>query len=480
MTAPVLLWFRQDLRLDDNPALAAAVRRGGPVIPAFILDPEGDGDRPPGGAARWWLHHSLTALADALAARGSRLVLRRGAASEVLEDLIEQTGVATVLWNRRHEPASAERDAALTRDLKQRGIAAESFAAALLFEPSEIRTKSETPFKVFTPFWRACLERGGIAAAHAAPRDIPAPRRWPRSEDLAGWKLLPTNPDWAGGLREAWTPGEAGARKRLSAFLRQGLAGYETQRDRPDIDGSSALSPHLHWGEISPRRIWQAVEHAAAETPRLRSAADAYQRELGWREFAAHMLVARPEMPTEPLDGRFGAFPWDADREALQAWQQGRTGYPIVDAGMRQLWRIGWMHNRVRMITASFLIKDLRIHWREGEAWFWDTLVDADLANNAFNWQWVAGCGADAAPYFRIFNPVLQGEKFDPDGGYVRRFVPELSKLPPRWIHKPWQAPESVLAEAGVALGRTYPRPIVDHGDARRLALAAFEALPKS
>lgn len=475
-----LLWFRQDLRLDDNPALAAAVRRGGPVIPVFILDPDGEGDWPPGGASRWWLHHSLAALADALAARGSRLILRRGAASAVLEDLIDETGAAAVLWNRRHEPASLERDTTLKRDLKQRGIAAESFNGALLFEPWEIRTGAGTPFKVFTPFWRACLERGGIAAPHGSSKEIPGPWRWPRSDDLERWGLLPTRPDWAGGLRKAWTPGEAGARKRLSAFLRQGLAGYATRRDRPDVDGSSALSPHLHWGEIGPRRVWQAVEHAAAGTPGLRPAAAAYQRELGWREFATHLLVARPELPVEPLDRRFADYPWETDRKALRAWQQGRTGYPIVDAGMRQLWRTGWMHNRVRMIAASFLIKDLRIHWREGEAWFWDTLVDADLANNAFNWQWVAGCGADAAPYFRIFNPVLQGEKLDPDGTYVRRFVPELSQLPPRWIHKPWQAPEFVLVEAGVALGRTYPKPIVDHGDARRLALAAFEALPKS
>ncbi|TSD84478.1 deoxyribodipyrimidine photo-lyase [Mycobacterium sp. KBS0706] len=472
-----LLWFRQDLRLDDNPALVAAIRRGGTVIPVFILDPDGEGDWPPGGAGRWWLHHSLAALAESLAARGSRLILRQGPTAKVLDELIEETSATAVLWNRRYEPASVERDMALKSGLKQRGIASESFAAALLFEPSEIRTRSETPFKVFTPFWRACLERGGVAEPHAVPNEIPAPGRWPCSDHLAAWKLRPTRPDWAGGLRETWTPGEAGARKRLTAFLRHGLAGYETRRDRPETDGSSALSPHLHWGEIGPRRAWQAIEHAAAETPRLRSAADAYQRELGWREFAAHMLVARPEMPAEPLDGRFGAFPWDADREALQAWQKGRTGYPIVDAGMRQLWRTGWMHNRVRMIAASLLIKDLRIHWREGESWFWDTLVDADLANNAFNWQWIAGCGADAAPYFRIFNPVLQGEKFDPDGGYVRRFVPELSMLPSRWIHKPWQAPEAVLAEAGVTLGRTYPRPIVDHGDARRLALAAFETL---
>jgi deoxyribodipyrimidine photo-lyase len=475
-----LLWFRQDLRLDDNPALAAAIRRGRPVIPVFILDPDGEGDWPPGGASRWWLHHSLAALDEALAARGSRLILRRGPTMKVLDELIEETGAEAVLWNRRYEPAAIERDTALKGNLEGRGIAAEDSSAALLFEPRDIRTRSGTPFKVFTPFWRASLERGGIAAPHAAPKEIPLPGRWPRGGDLADWGLLPTRPDWAGGLRETWIPGEAGARERLSIFLRHGLGDYEAQRDRPDIDGSSALSPHLHWGEIGPRRVWQAVEHAAAETPRLRRAAQAYQRELGWREFAAHLLAARPDMPTEPLDTRFADFPWEKDRKALRAWQWGRTGYPIVDAGMRQLWRTGWMHNRVRMIAASFLIKDLRIHWREGESWFWDTLVDADLANNAFNWQWVAGCGADAAPYFRILNPVLQGETFDPDGNYVRRFVPELSGLPPKWIHKPWQAPDAVLDKAGIALGKTYPWPIVDHGDARRLALAAFESLPKS
>jgi deoxyribodipyrimidine photo-lyase len=278
MTAPALLWFRRDLRLDDNPALTAAVRLGGPVIPIFILDRDGEGEWPPGGASRWWLHHSLAALADALAVRGSKLILRRGAASEVLDDLIEDTSAAAILWNRRYEPASAEHDAALERDLNQRGIATESCNAALLFEPGEIRTGSDTPFKVFTPFWRACLGRGAVAAPHEAPKKIPAPRHWPESDDLDRWALLPTKPDWADGLREAWTPGEAGARKRLSAFLRHGLASYETRRDRPDVDGSSALSPHLHWGEISPRRVWQAVEHATAETPRLRAAADAYQR----------------------------------------------------------------------------------------------------------------------------------------------------------------------------------------------------------
>jgi deoxyribodipyrimidine photo-lyase len=480
MPDTTLLWFRQDLRLDDNPALAAAIARGGPVVPLYILDPEADGDWPPGGASRWWLHQSLTALAEALAARGSRLVLRRGSAAAVLDTLIAETGAGAVLWNRCCEPAAIARDTALKEDLKRRGIAAESSNGALLFEPWEIRTGSGTPFKVFTPFWRACLDRGGIAAPHAAPKAIPAPGRWPQSDDLDRWALLPTRLDWASGLRETWTPGEAGARKRLSAFLSHGLAGYPDRRDRPDVDGTSALSPHLHWGEIGPRRVWQAVEHAADEIPALRPAAGAYQRQLGWREFSTQLLHARPELPADPLDGRFAAFPWEADRTALQAWQQGRTGYPIVDAGMRQLWQTGWMHNRVRMVAASFLIKHLRIHWREGEAWFWDTLVDADLANNAASWQWVAGSGADAAPYFRIFNPVLQGEKFDPDGAYVRRFVPELARLPAKWIHQPWAAPDAVRTEAGVTLGKSYPRPIVDHAAARRLALAAFQALPKS
>ncbi|MDR6292836.1 deoxyribodipyrimidine photo-lyase [Inquilinus ginsengisoli] len=480
MTDATLLWFRQDLRLDDNPALAAAIARGGSVVPVFILDPGGEGDWPPGGASRWWLHHSLAALATALAARGSRLVLRRGPAAKVLDALIREAGAGAVLWNRRYEPAAIARDSAIKQDLKRRGIAAESLNAALLFEPWEIRSRSDAPFKVFTPFWRACLERGGIAEPLDAPKRIPAPDAWPEGDDLDGWRLLPTKPDWAGGLRAAWTPGEAGARERLSSFLDSGLAGYAARRDRPDLDGTSSLSPHLHWGEIGPRRSWQALEHAAAETPALRSAASAYQRQLGWREFSTHLLHARPELPADPLDARFAAFPWESDPKALRAWQRGLTGYPVVDAGMRQLWRTGWMHNRVRMVAASFLIKHLRLHWREGEAWFWDTLVDADLANNAASWQWVAGSGADAAPYFRIFNPVLQGEKFDPDGTYVRRHVPELARLPAKWIHRPWAAPDAVLADAGVTLGKTYPRPIVDHAAARRLALAAFQALPRA
>lgn len=482
MTAPrpTLVWLRHDLRLADNPALAAAAERGAPVIPVYIREEDPDDPWLPGAASRWWLHGSLERLGAALARLGSPLVLRSGRPEAVLADLAAGTGAAEVHWNRRHGPAAVARDRRVEEALAARGVAVRTHNAALLAEAESLHTKGGTPFKVFTPFWRALL------ALPEPPRPLPAPDRLTApakpldGERLADWGLLPTGPDWAGGLRETWEPGEDAARERLADLLDGPVTDYPTLRDRPDSEGTSRLSPHLAFGEIGPRQVWHAARHAADAHPERAAGIEAFLRELAWREFNHHLLHHFPVLPEDPLDQRFVRFPWQTNDAHLTAWKRGRTGYPIVDAGLRQLWRTGWMHNRVRMIVGSFLIKDLLLPWQAGQAWFWDTLVDADLANNAGNWQWVAGCGADAAPFFRVFNPVLQGAKFDPKGDYVRRFVPELARLPAKWIHKPWQAPASVLADAGVRLGRDYPHPVVEHGAARDRALAAFATIRRT
>ncbi len=476
MTARVtIVWFRHDLRLEDNPALIAAVERGGPVLPLYIWAPQEEGAWSPGSASRWWLHQSLGQLDDALRAVGSRLILRRGESLVVLQEIARATGAQAVLWNRRYEPAATARDAAIKAALRASGFAAQSFNAGLLFEPWQVQSASGGAVKVFTPFWKRCLSLPQPARPQSAPEQLAAPARWPASEPLTALGLAPTI-DWAAGLRAAWQPGEVGAEVQLERFVADGIGGYASERDRPDHDGVSQLSPHLHFGEISPRRIWHEVERAADLPGASTSAqgAEAYLRQLVWREFAHHLLFHFPHTAEQPLRPEFAAFPWREDVSALKAWQRGRTGYPLVDAGMRQLWRTGWMHNRVRLVAASFLVKHLLIPWQVGAAWFWDTLVDADLANNTLGWQWTAGSGADAAPFFRVFNPVLQGEKLDPDGDYVRRWIPELAALPARWIHRPWEAPPATLEAAGVALGTTYPEPIIDHAFARQRALAAF------
>jgi deoxyribodipyrimidine photo-lyase len=467
--APAIVWFRQDLRLSDNPALAAAVASDRPILALYILDEAGDWRL--GGASRWWLHHSLTALAGSLAALGATLTLRRGPARDVLAELVAETGAGAVFWNRVYDPAGIARDTAIKTALESGGVAAASFNGGLLFEPWTVKTGAGGPYKVFTAFWRACLSGPDVPPPLPPPVRIAAAAA--RSDDLADWSLRPTHPDWAGGLVEAWVPGEAGLQDRLQGFLEGPVADYGEGRDQPAKAGTSRLSPHLHFGEISPRQVWSATQALAGDT----SGAAKFLSEIGWREFSHHLLFHLPHMAKANLRPAFDGFPWRRDDRELRAWQTGATGYPIVDAGMRQLWASGWMHNRVRMIAASFLVKDLLADWRVGADWFWDTLVDADLANNSAGWQWVAGSGADAAPYFRVFNPVLQGEKFDPQGDYVRRWVPELARLPPAWIHKPWQAPAAVLSAAGVSLGADYPRPIVDHGQARDRALAAFDAI---
>lgn len=476
-SAPSIVWLRHDLRLADNPALQAAAARRAPLIPIYILCPEEEGVWIPGGASRWWLHQSLASLQYELKERGSRLILCHGKALPTLEGIIEDVGAVSVFWNRRYEPSSRTRDEAVATALRRKGLHVATFNASLLFEPDSITTLEGRPYKVFTPFWRACLRQAEPTVPQPEPQTFIAPTAWPKSLKLATLGLE-DRIDWAGGLRSAWTPGTMGAVRELNRFLDVALDAYIDDRNRPDRLGTSRLSPHLHFGEISPRMIWHAVQSrlAATSIDTLRHA-ETYLSEIGWREFAYYLLNHFPHTTEQPLRPDFKSFPWREDAVALNAWCKGRTGYPIVDAGMRELWETGWMHNRLRMIVASFLVKDLFIPWQQGARWFWDTLVDADLASNTLGWQWTAGCGADAAPFFRIFNPVKQGETFDPQGTYICRYVPELRRLPDRWIHQPWKAPKEVLTAAGVTLGETYPAPIVDHAIARAEALRAYKYL---
>ncbi len=463
-----LVWFRNDLRLADNPALIAGLGSGRPVIPLFILDEETPGIRPVGAASRWWLHHSLQSLDASLRPLGSRLILRRGPAERVIEEVAAEYGATAVYWNRAYDLGARERDERVKRSMNARGVTAEGLKGNLLYEPWEVTTATGGFFKVFTAFWRACRELPSPGAGLPAPRTLPAPKKWGKSNTVVDLALLPTAPDWAGGMRATWTPGEAAAENRLSAFLDTTLANYRQARDLPAVPATSRLSPHLAFGEISPRRIWRA-----ATTCGMSAASEKFLTELGWREFSYNLLFHHGDLGRRNFRPEFDAFPWIDDEDKLDAWRRGRTGYPIVDAGLRELWVTGWMHNRVRMIAASFLTKDLLIDWRAGERWFWDTLVDADPANNAMGWQWVAGSGADAAPYFRIFNPVLQGEKFDPRGDYVRRWIPELGGLPPELIHKPWTAERPLPPEI-------YPERVADHASARERALIAFRSLKQS
>lgn len=475
----VIVWFRRDLRLADNPALAEAAACGAAVLPLYIDDPACAW--PPGAASRWWLHHSLQALQRRLAGLGADLVVRRGDSARTLIELSRRHHIDAVLWNRRYEPGEVGRERAVRTALGEAGIAARGLDADLLIEPRQLLKADGDPYRVFTPFWKALQQRLGEPLPLAAPAALTGiPASDGSAIDTLG--LLPERA-WDAGLRATWKPGEAGAHRRLRALLDGPLADYPRQRDLPDRAGTSRLSPHLHFGELGPRQAWYAVRAWAAEqrgAGRV-AAADSWLRQLAWREFARHLLFHFPETAEAPLDRRFLQYPWATHYgEALRAWQCGRTGIPIVDAGMRELWRTGWMHNRVRMLTASLLTKNLRIPWLEGARWFWDTLVDADLADNTLGWQWVAGCGADAAPYFRIFNPVLQGERFDPRGGYVRQWLPELRALPDAWLHRPFEAPADVLATAGIELGRDYPRPIVDLAASRRTALGAWDRIKKT
>ncbi|WP_297489401.1 deoxyribodipyrimidine photo-lyase [Acidocella sp.] len=461
-----LVWLRNDLRLEDNPAVAAACENGAQVALLYILDERA------GAASRWWLHLSLTALSRDIAARGGVLLLRRGDPVEIIPTLAGTLGVTAVHAARAYEPYWRGTDRALDAALRTRNIAFHRHLSTSLFAPERITTQSGTLYGVFTPFAKAAQAAGvpeGFVPAPVTINALPAP-----GDRLEDWRLLPEKPDWAGGMRAEWTPGEAGARARLEAFLAGPVSGYAAARDLPGRPGTSKLSPHVHFGEISQRLVWHraALHHGPG--------AQTFLKELLWREFSLNLLWQHEALRRAPIRPEFAGFPWAPDKTMLRAWQRGQTGVPIVDAGMRELWQTGWMHNRVRMIAASYLVKHLLQPWQDGEAWFWDTLCEADEAANGASWQWVAGCGADAAPYFRVFNPVLQGRKFDTDGAYVRRFVPELGKLPDAVLHAPWEADADTLARAGVLLGRTYPRPLVDLATGRDRALAAYANVKKN
>jgi deoxyribodipyrimidine photo-lyase len=477
MTSPILFWYRQDLRIDDLPGLAAAAATGRPIVPCYILDDETPGAWRAGAASRWWLHHSLSSLSAELAELGGNLVLKRGESADILEQLVQATGAGDVFCTRMYEPWAADLENRLHTRLPDAGIGFKRYGGTLLFEPENIRNRSGQPYKVFSPFWRECL----AAAEPAQPKDLDRKATWwdgvIDSDLLADWQLRPERPDWAADWERWWTPGSAGAAEKLDTFLQRGLQDYSEGRNHPALERTTRLSAHLHHGELSPGQVWHRVRRAASDDPALDAQVDKFLSELGWREFSYHLMHHFPSLYEEAFKAPFREFPWLDNGDWLRAWQSGLTGYPMVDAGMRELWHTGYMHNRVRMIVASFLTKHLLIHWRRGAEWFWDTLVDADLANNSCGWQWVAGSGADASPYFRIFNPVTQGEKFDKKGVYIRQWIPELAQLPDRYLHAPWKAPADTLERAGITLGVHYPLPLVEHKSARESALAAYASL---
>ena len=469
-SSPTLVWFRKDLRLNDNPALTAALERGQPVVPVYIHAPDEADPWAPGGATRWWLHRALQDLRAALAERGLPLVFRQGPSAQALTDLVRETGADTVYWNRRYEPALIKRDSQLKTSLGDQGLRVRSFNGSLLWEPHTVANKQGLPFRVFTPFWRHLQSLPVAAPVQLPETGWRAPEQRVASDPLEAFELQP-RPRWDQGLETRWDPSLSGASAALEAFLTGPVNRYGTDRDLPGKRGTSRLSPYLASGQLSPRQVW-ATAHAAG----LASSKDAFKflSEIGWREFAYHLLVHFPHTPEQSLGDAYRHFPWQEDPALLRAWQRGETGYPIVDAGMRELWHTGWMHNRVRMIVGSLLVKHLLQPWQAGARWFWDTLVDADLASNTMGWQWSAGCGADAAPYFRIFNPTLQGQKFDAKGQYVRRWVPELAGLPDKHLHTPWETPPVLLQSAGIVLGKDYPKPVVDHKAGRQRALDAL------
>jgi len=471
-----IVWFRRDLRLTDHPALRAALAAAPRVIALYVHAPAEEAPWAPGAASRWWLHHSLAALDRSLAARGARLTIAAGPSLETLLAVARSSGATAIHWNRGYEPGLVARDAAVQAALRAAGLEAESHAGNLLIEPCAIRNRQGEPFRVFTPFWRSCQAAlGTVPRPQPAPAAIAGAEHAPAGLPLGQLGLLP-RVRWDRGLAAAWTPGESGALARLEAFLGADVAAYAERRDRPDLPATSRLSPHLHFGELSPRQVLAAALGGHHEAMAGRGSAS-FLRELGWREFAHHLLVHFPHTSLAPLDARFAALEPYGEPATLAAWQRGATGVPLVDAGMRELWHTGWMHNRVRMIVASFLSKNLGRPWLEGARWFHDTLVDADLANNTLGWQWTAGCGADAAPYYRVFNPVLQAERFDPARAYLRRWLPELARLPDEWLHRPFAAPAAVCARAGVVLGVDYPAPVVDLAASRQRALAAWQRL---
>ena len=468
-TAPIILWFRQDLRLQDNPALQAALQTGRSLVVVYIYDLESEAPWRPGGATRWWLHHALEDLNRQLEALGGRLILREGDTLETLQGLIKETGAESVYWNRRYEPIIIERDTDIKHALIDDGYEVKSFNSALLHEPHTITKKDGTPFKVFTPYWKHCLKQPKDLPIKVTLKNVSFHEPVPQSVSIGSLGLLPKI-SWDEDFYKDWDPTTQGANKLLKACVTSKVKGYERGRDILGEDGTSRLSPYLHFGQLGPRQIWKAIRDSGEDGKGV----NRYLAEIGWREFSYALMYYFPHTSLEPLRPEFSDFPWEKDEKLLKAWQSGQTGFPVVDAGMRQLWKTGWMHNRARMITASFLVKHLLQPWQDGARWFWDNLVDADLASNSQGWQWTAGCGADASPYFRVFNPILQGGKFDPQGDYVRRWVPEIARLPDDVIHTPWEADAFALAEAGVVLGKDYPYPVIEHAAGRARALKAY------
>ena len=481
---PIIVWFRQDLRLKDNPAFYEAVALQKPLIPVFIHDEETAGEWKFGEASLWWLHHSLDKFAQSLKDDyGLELILRKGKPLKILEEIVKETGADHIYWNRLYQSFAIERDKQIKETFSaNEKMVVKSYNANLIHEPWTIENKSGGFYKVYTPFSKMCLEKQ-VPDALDKPKEVVTFDKKLETMTLDEFGFLPKI-KWDTAFYDLWEPGEQGAFERLEEFIDSGdINEYSDHRDRPDLDETSRLSPHLHWGEISPKQIWHEVkkyEKSNTLDGTSQKSAFKYLKEVLWREFSYHLLYYLEDMPRKPLNENFNDFPWTTNLDPLEKWKKGQTGYPLVDAAMRQLWQTGWMHNRCRMVVGSFLVKHLRIHWHHGEEWFWDCLVDADLANNSASWQWIAGCGADAAPYFRIFNPILQSKKFDPDGDYIRKYVPELKKLDTKHIHTPWEAPEDVLKKAGVKLGETYPKPIVDHSQAREKALEAYENVKKA
>ncbi len=477
MTAPILVWFRQDLRCGDNPALYAANNEGAPIIPLYILDDENAGEWKMGAASRVWLHHALKNLNADLS---GHLILRKGNAKEILPQIIEETGAQSVYWNRCYEPWRVDRDKKIKSSLEDNDIEVQSFKGSLIWEPWTIKNQSGDPYKVFTPFYKkGCLPAG----EPSEPLNAPERLTYGGSDNLLikldDLDLLPEGEgDWNKDVIKDWKVGEDGAQERLNDFLEDGLDGYKEGRNNPAEEHVSRMSPYLHWGHISPRQLWHAAKTYAHAHDVPSKDIDHFCSEIGWREFSYSLLYNFPDLPRENLQSKFDRFPWrKADEEELNRWRYGQTGYPMVDAAMRELYQTGYMHNRSRMLVGSFLVKHMMVHWHIGEEWFWDCLFDADLASNSASWQWIAGSGADAAPYFRIFNPITQGEKFDTEGEYICKYVPEVKDLPQKYRNRPWEAPKDVLEKAGVKLGETYPKPLVEHMEARDRALEAFQSL---
>lgn len=468
MTNLALVWFRRDLRLTDHAALFYASQSDLPVVPLFILDDQKP-HRSLGGASRWWLHHSLQALAKSLQLYQQNLILKRGTSAKIIETIFKNHPIKAFYAQEHYDPAERQDEGIIKKLCDQYQVAWHFYPGDVLLHPDKVKNSTGGPFRVYGAFRKTIFNQASLVPLSLPkPKTIPTAQHSIQSERLDDWQLLPTKPDWANGLRETWQPGEIHAHQRLEDFLASKITDYKTLRDRPDQQGTSTLSPYLHFGEISLRAVWHKTMAQYHLNPNQQT--ETFLQELIWRQFNIYLLYHYPWLPERPMDKRFAAFVWHDDATLYKAWCRGQTGYPLVDAGMRELWHTGWMHNRVRMVVASFLVKDLLIHWQDGEKWFWDTLVDADLANNVCNWQWVAGCGVDAAPYFRIFNPTLQAQKFDLKGSYIRKWVPELASLPASIIHTPWKTD---------LVGKTYPYPIIDHNQARDQALAVYNQIKK-